>query len=46
MLLPSSLDGSAGGDQPLAGKTAGICWKVSGALVASSDPSLRRGCLL
>lgn len=28
VLLPSSLDGSAGGAQPLAGKTAGICWKV------------------
>ncbi len=29
VLLPSSLDGAAGGEQPLAGKTAGICWKVS-----------------
>lgn len=28
VLLPSSLDGAAGGEQPLAGKTAGICWKV------------------
>ncbi|PRW59826.1 fatty acid amide hydrolase [Chlorella sorokiniana] len=27
VLLPSSLDGSAGCDQSLAGKTAGICWK-------------------
>ncbi|KAI7839845.1 hypothetical protein COHA_006430 [Chlorella ohadii] len=27
VLLPSSLDGAAGGEQPLAGKTAGICWK-------------------
>lgn len=35
VLLPSSLDGGAGGDQPLAGKTAGICWKVSEDLVAS-----------
>lgn len=28
VLLPSSLDGGAGGSQPLEGKTAGICWKV------------------